>query len=91
MGPDLAGAPSDHATVRHARRHPCSSSVEVASRTWLDAVRQGEHAGAFGFTGVLAVGELDPRRAIERRCPLFSFADLWGRLTRGPRSSVTVE
>ena len=53
--------------------------------------RHREHVGSLGVAGVLAVGELDHRRAIERHRPLFSFADRWGRLTRGPRSSVTVE
>ena len=57
----------------------------------IDSPHHVDHVGVFGVTGVLAVGELDHRRDIERRRPLFSFADLWGRLTRGPRSSVTVE
>ena len=59
-----------------SRRRRCSSSVEVAGRAWLDAVRQGEHAGAFDFAGGAAA--VEPRRVPCRRSRLLCSVSLTG-------------
>ena len=67
-------------TVRHGRaavghgRHPWSP-LESSFRGAMDAGGRGEHAGAVGFTGELAVGEFRSCRAVFPLRPLFSLAD----------------
>ena len=44
-------------------------------KVWMGAHSCGEHAGAVGFTGELAVGEFRSCRAVVSLRPLFSLAD----------------
>ena len=44
-------------------------------KVWMGAHSGGEHAGAVGFTGELAVGEFHGCRAVVSLRPLFSLAD----------------
>ena len=62
------------AAVRHGR--PTLGSVEVACRTWLDAVRRGEHVGAVTFAGGATVGEF--RRVPRHRRASSVFVSLTG-------------
>ena len=47
------------------------------------------HAGALGFAGDAAVGELRRSPSREASSPVFSVTDVWGRLTSGSRLSAT--
>jgi len=44
-------------------------------KVWMGAHSCGEHAGAVGFTGELAVGEFRSCRTVVSLRPLFSLAD----------------
>jgi len=44
-------------------------------KVWMGAHSGGEHAGAVGFTGELAVGEFHGCRAVVSLRPLFPLAD----------------
>ena len=46
-------------------------------KVWMGAHSGGEHAGAVGFTGELAVGEFHGCRAVVSLRPLFPLADTW--------------
>ena len=55
-------------------------------KVWMGAHSGGEHAGAVGFTGELAVGEFHGCRAVVSLRPLFPLA-----VTRVPRVSRRAE
>ena len=55
-------------------------------KVWMGAHSCGEHAGAVGFTGELAVGEFRSCRAVVPLRPLFSGPFCQPPLLRGSRS-----